>query len=77
VHSREPDTQHTAPIDGAVIGFYVSSTVMGVAAAAATVCLIVFGDRPGSGLIATIAIAALLLSTVASWWFLRRSRRQA
>ena len=57
-----------------MIGFYVACTVMGITIAVAAVCLIVFGDKTAAVVVATIAGVLAVVSTVASWYFLRASR---
>ncbi len=69
------DAQHEQFKRG-IIGFYVSCTVVGTAAAVAAVSFIVFGEEEGTSIVAPVACVVTVVASFLTWHFLRISRRE-
>ena len=74
--SSGPEEDHTR-FNLALLGFYVSCTVVGVAVTVAAAALIVFAESEHSTVVAVISIVVTVVASVATWLTLRAARGES
>jgi hypothetical protein len=74
--SAPPDRTERTRVSGALIGFYISCTAVGICTGIAAMCLFAFRDWTYSRTIAFVNIAVIVVASVAAWWTLRAARQR-